>query len=99
MEIITFLLKLRAVNEQKKNVDDMELLLLALDQNKDNMLDVDELKVLLSMGGAPANQLDQYASVLMIFDMDKNGKLDLKGKQFRSNFYPVNFSISQMIKD
>ena len=101
MEIITplFFLKLHTVNEQKKNVDEIELLMLMLDQDNDKMLNVDELKVLLSMGGTPANQLDQYASVLMMFDLDKNGKLDLKGKQFMSNFFSVNFSICQIIKD
>ena len=65
--------------------------MLLLDQDNDKMLNIDELKVLLSMGGAPANQLDQYASVLMMFDLDKNGKLDLKGKQFLSNFFFCQF--------
>ena len=73
--------------------------MLVLDQDHDGMLNADELKVLLSIGGAPADQLDQYVSILMMFDTDKNGKLDIKGKQSLGNFFSVNFSICQIIKD
>ena len=73
--------------------------MLLLDQDHDGMLNADELKVLLSLGGAPADELDEYVPIIMMYDADKNGKLDIKGKQFLGNFFFVNFSICQIIKD
>ena len=73
----------------------MELLMFLVDQDNDGMLNVDELKMLLTISGAPADELDQYASIIMTLDLDKNGKLDLKGKQFMSNFF---LSIFQFVK-
>ena len=58
----------------------MELAMLVVDLDHDNMLDVDELKMLMSLAGTPADQLDQLVAVMMNFDADKNGKLDMKGK-------------------
>ncbi len=52
-------------------MDEIKLAMLELDQDHDNILNTDELNVLLSIGVALADQLDQYVSVLMMFNTDK----------------------------
>lgn len=61
-------------------MDELNLVMLALDKNHDDMLDAGELKVLLSHAPVSHDLLDEYVEALMIFDEDNNRMLDINGK-------------------
>lgn len=65
-------------------MDDLKLAMAYLDENHDGFLDAGELKILMEHGGVPADLLDEYVEVLMIFDEDNNRMLDINGKSIFS---------------
>merc|ERR1711942_11155 len=69
--------KRAALNEQKKDADSIKPLMMMLDTDHDGMLNVDELKALMAMSGAPPSQMGMLLNMLMGFDKDNNKKLDI----------------------